>query len=302
MPRVRGRPGVEFERMSAEHGQLRVGAERGAARDRRPARGGAGLRGSDRRPPRAVLRLPRAGASPRSFRSRAPTRRRDHDLPPRPATHRPVTAFLALLSAVLIGGADFVGGIASRTANGVRVAAFVAVAGLPLALVVSIAYGAERVTRSDVVWSVLAGVAVAVGIGCFYIGMGRGLISVVAPVAAVTGAVIPVAYAPRPGRAAGHDGADRSRDRVRRRRRRLARTLRAASRCRRRPERDRALARERRALRALLHRVLTGLRGGRALAGHDRAGRRRHRPRSARVRCWLAGRSPACAACSPPFS
>ena len=105
-----------------------------------------------------------------------------------------MTAFLALLSAVLIGGADFVGGIASRTANGVRVAAFVAVAGLPLALVVSVAYGAERVTRSDVVWSVLAGVVVAVGIACFYIGMGRGLISFVAPVAAVTGAVIPVTY------------------------------------------------------------------------------------------------------------
>ena len=33
------------------------------------------------------------------------------------------------------------------------------------------------------------------GLGCFYLGMGRGLISVVAPVAAVTGAVVPVVYA-----------------------------------------------------------------------------------------------------------
>ena len=40
-----------------------------------------------------------------------------------------------------------------------------------------------------------SGVAVACGFGCFYTAMGRGLISVVAPVAAVTGAVIPVVYA-----------------------------------------------------------------------------------------------------------
>ena len=58
--------------------------------------------------------------------------------------------------------------------NGIRVAAFVAVVGLPFALAVSIAYGAEHVGRADVTWSVLAGIAVAVGFGCFYTAMGRG--------------------------------------------------------------------------------------------------------------------------------
>lgn len=105
-----------------------------------------------------------------------------------------MTAFLALLSSVLIGSADFVGGLASRTANGVRVATFVAIMGLPLAFVVSLVYGAEHVSRDDVIWSITSGIVVAAGIGCFYVGMGRGLISVVAPVAAVTGAVIPVIY------------------------------------------------------------------------------------------------------------
>jgi len=80
-----------------------------------------------------------------------------------------MTAVLALLSSIFIGGADF-------------------------AFVVSLAYGAEHVSSDDVIWSVLSGVVVAAGIGCFYVGMGRGLISVVAPVAAVTGAVIPVVY------------------------------------------------------------------------------------------------------------
>ena len=58
--------------------------------------------------------------------------------------HDAVTALLALVSAVFIGSADFLGGMTSRTANGIRVAAFVAVVGLPMALAVSLTYGAER--------------------------------------------------------------------------------------------------------------------------------------------------------------
>ena len=106
-----------------------------------------------------------------------------------------MTALLALISAVFIGGADFVGGITSRTANGIRVGAYVALVGLPMALAVSLVGDYERVSRADVGWSVAAGISVALGIGCFYIAMARGLISVVAPVAAVVGAVIPVVYA-----------------------------------------------------------------------------------------------------------
>ena len=106
-----------------------------------------------------------------------------------------MTALLALISAVFIGGADFVGGITSRTANGIRVGAYVALVGMPMALAVSLVGDTEQVSRADVGWSVLAGISVAVGIGFFYVGMARGLISVVAPVAAVTGAVIPVVYA-----------------------------------------------------------------------------------------------------------
>lgn len=106
-----------------------------------------------------------------------------------------MTALLALASAVLIGGADFLGGLTSRRANGIRVAALVQVAGLIFAVPISIAYGADAVGSSDVAWSLMSGIAVGAGLGCFYLAMGRGLISVVAPVAAVTGAVLPVAYA-----------------------------------------------------------------------------------------------------------
>ena len=106
-----------------------------------------------------------------------------------------MTALLALISAIFVGGADFIGGMTSRRTNGVRLAFLVAVAGLPIALAVSLVVPADSVSSADVAWSVAAGVAVSLGIGCFYVGMGRGLISVVAPVAAVTGATVPVIYA-----------------------------------------------------------------------------------------------------------
>jgi len=117
-----------------------------------------------------------------------------------------VTAFLAILSAVLVGGADFLGGLASRTASALRVAALAQAAGLPPALVLALAVHAERVSGADVAWALGSGVAVACGFACFYSAMGRGLISVVAPLAAVTGAAVPVFYAlargERPGAAA----------------------------------------------------------------------------------------------------
>ncbi len=117
-----------------------------------------------------------------------------------------MTAFLAILSAVLVGGADFLGGLASRTASALRVAALAQAAGLPLAFLLALVVPADRVTGGDAAWALGSGVAVACGLACFYAAMGRGLISVVAPLAAVTGAAVPVFYAlargERPGAAA----------------------------------------------------------------------------------------------------
>ena len=58
-----------------------------------------------------------------------------------------MTALLALASALFVGGADFIGGMTSRTANGVRLACLVAVAGLPMALAVSLVVDAQHVSR-----------------------------------------------------------------------------------------------------------------------------------------------------------
>ena len=105
-----------------------------------------------------------------------------------------MTAFLAILSAALVGGADFLGGLASRTASALRVAALAQAAGLPLAFLLAVVVDADRVGAGDVAWALGSGISVAVGFACFYTAMGRGLISVVAPIAAVTGAAVPVFY------------------------------------------------------------------------------------------------------------
>jgi drug/metabolite transporter (DMT)-like permease len=117
-----------------------------------------------------------------------------------------LTALLAVTSALLVGGADFVGGFLSRTVDAVRVAAAAQLVGLALAVPTALFVASERVTTSDACWAVGSGVAVALGLVCFYTAMTRGLISVVAPVTAVTGALVPLLYAlgggERPGEAA----------------------------------------------------------------------------------------------------
>ena len=106
-----------------------------------------------------------------------------------------MTALLAVTSALLVGGADFVGGFLSRTVDAVRVAAAAQLVGLALAVPTALFVASESVTTSDACWAVGSGVAVALGLVCFYTAMTRGLISVVAPVTAVTGALVPLLYA-----------------------------------------------------------------------------------------------------------
>ncbi len=106
-----------------------------------------------------------------------------------------MTAVLAILSALLVGGADFTGGVLSRTLSPVRVAALAQLIGLTLAIPAALLVDWERVTGPDVAWAAGSGVAVGLGLVVFYTAMTRGMISLVAPVTAVTGAVVPVVYA-----------------------------------------------------------------------------------------------------------
>jgi drug/metabolite transporter (DMT)-like permease len=107
----------------------------------------------------------------------------------------PQTAVVALglASAAAWGSADFSGGLAGRRAPVIGVVLFSQFVGLSLALGVSIARAEPSPTPNDVAISLVVGVLGAIGIGALYGGLAAGRMGVVAPIAGVLSAVIPVA-------------------------------------------------------------------------------------------------------------
>lgn len=105
-----------------------------------------------------------------------------------------VTIF-ASLSALTYGSADFCGGLAARKSDAIAVVFWSQGVGLLLALFAAPILGSSSVTLGDILWGVCAGLAGAAGVGILYRGLASGLASVVSPVAALTGATLPVLFA-----------------------------------------------------------------------------------------------------------
>jgi drug/metabolite transporter (DMT)-like permease len=106
---------------------------------------------------------------------------------------RSVAFFLALGAALTYGAGDFLGGIASkRTGESVGVVALSSLVGVGLLLVV-VWFVPSDPTSADLAWGAAGGVAGGIGVMLFYRALATGVMSVVAPVTAVTGAVVPVA-------------------------------------------------------------------------------------------------------------
>ena len=102
-----------------------------------------------------------------------------------------MVVLLALGSAVVYGAADFLGGLATRKTSVFGVVALGQLVGLgPLLLLLPWLGGA--VGAADLWWGAAAGLAAAAGIGLFFRTLARGVMSVVAPVTAVTAAAVPV--------------------------------------------------------------------------------------------------------------
>lgn len=105
-----------------------------------------------------------------------------------------MAVLLAALSAVVYGTADFAGGFASRRNDGVQVTLVSQLFGLA-AIVVAIVVWPVATSHgaADLWWGALAGACGGLGLMCFYTALGRGPMSVVAPLTAVLSAVVPVA-------------------------------------------------------------------------------------------------------------
>jgi drug/metabolite transporter (DMT)-like permease len=102
-----------------------------------------------------------------------------------------VAVVLALASAVVYGAADFLGGLSSRRAPVYGVVALSQVIGV-LALIPLLPWLGGPVDTSDLAWGATAGIAGATGLVLFYRTLAAGVMSVVAPVTAVTSAAVPV--------------------------------------------------------------------------------------------------------------
>ncbi len=103
-----------------------------------------------------------------------------------------MSQILALTSAVFYGLGDFLGGISTRRSSVWTVTAWSQTLGLGVLLIGLILIPAEVVTPADILWGALAGVIGLVGLATLYSTLASGSMTVVAPIAGATTAVIPV--------------------------------------------------------------------------------------------------------------
>jgi drug/metabolite transporter (DMT)-like permease len=120
-----------------------------------------------------------------------------------------VFAILALASAVVYGAADFIGGLTSKRASTIVVVVLSQLAGLLLLAAVLPFMPASSPQRADWWWGATAGLTGGIAVALLYHALAAGTMAIVAPIAAVTGVIVPVFVSlglgerPGPGALAG---------------------------------------------------------------------------------------------------
>lgn len=99
---------------------------------------------------------------------------------------------LAGLSALMYGAGDFCGGMGARKSSILAVLALSQLTGLVVATVTALVMGQQAPGAADIAWGAVAGVCGAAGLAALYTAIATTPVAVASPVAAVTGAVIPV--------------------------------------------------------------------------------------------------------------
>ena len=118
----------------------------------------------------------------------------------RPST--PVILLVSLATAGLFGTGDFCGGLAAKRVGSTRVVAFSHVVGLLGALLVALAVGSEPSAEALLVGA-LAGVFGGIGVGLLYRRLALGPMHVVAPLTAMTSALVPATWGALRGESLG---------------------------------------------------------------------------------------------------
>jgi drug/metabolite transporter (DMT)-like permease len=100
--------------------------------------------------------------------------------------------FFGMASAITWGAADFCGGVATKRSEVIRVLFFSQLIGTTLLVIPLWVWQEPFPGLKDIFWGAAGGACGLVGVTAFYIGLARGRMGVVAPVAAVVTAGIPV--------------------------------------------------------------------------------------------------------------
>ncbi len=102
--------------------------------------------------------------------------------------------FLAGLSALMYGAGDFCGGLGTRKSSIFSVLVISQLIGALMAVGASLILRESLPGGWDLAWGSVAGVCGTVGLAALYTALATTLVAVASPVAAVTGAVIPVLF------------------------------------------------------------------------------------------------------------
>jgi uncharacterized membrane protein len=102
--------------------------------------------------------------------------------------------FYALMSAFAFGTADFLGGFSSRKNSTIITVAWAQTVGLITVIIAAPLMGADSVVGIDILWGMVSGVSGALGVLFLFRGLSTGIASIVSPVAALSGAALPVLF------------------------------------------------------------------------------------------------------------
>jgi drug/metabolite transporter (DMT)-like permease len=102
---------------------------------------------------------------------------------------------VSLSSALIWGSADFFGGMAARKQHVFQVLTLSSFSGICLLILCLAGKPEIHQSASSLLWAAASGICGAIGLAFFYYGLSLGNTVVVAPTAAVIGAVLPVAFA-----------------------------------------------------------------------------------------------------------
>jgi drug/metabolite transporter (DMT)-like permease len=104
-----------------------------------------------------------------------------------------LTAVFGLSGALIFGSADFLGGLAARRISAVRVTAISATTGL-VVLLIATAFVGGTWSPGAILWGVLSGVSGALAISLLYASLAIGPMSILSPLTAVLGAIVPMTW------------------------------------------------------------------------------------------------------------